>query len=95
MAATPTSLNFAFLRVHDTRLVQLGALAEKYFPEDPSTALFSMRQFVDRRIEFYFGSITRAPLELCADCAAYFASLLKTHEDDSNAPSTVKRRLTH
>ncbi len=47
MATTPTSLNFAFLRVHDTRLVHLGALAERYFSEDPSTALFKLRQFAE------------------------------------------------
>jgi type I restriction enzyme R subunit len=42
-----TSLNFAFLRVHDVRLVQLGALAERYFTDDPSTALFKLRQYAE------------------------------------------------
>jgi type I restriction enzyme R subunit len=32
-----SSSNFNFLEPHDTRLVQLGALAERYFADDPST----------------------------------------------------------
>lgn len=44
----PTS-NFAFLTVHDPQLVQLGALAERYFRDDPGTAIFKLRQFAGRR----------------------------------------------
>jgi type I restriction enzyme, R subunit len=39
--------NFAFLSVHDAQLVQLGTLAERYFREDPSTAIFKLRQFAE------------------------------------------------
>jgi type I restriction enzyme R subunit len=46
MPATP-SQNFAFLESHDSRLVQLGALAERYFAEDPSTTLFKLRQLAE------------------------------------------------
>jgi type I restriction enzyme, R subunit len=28
--------NFGFLDAHDTKLVQLGGLAERYFRDDPS-----------------------------------------------------------
>jgi type I restriction enzyme, R subunit len=42
----PTS-NFAFLSRHDTRLAQLGALAERYFRDDPGTAIFKLRQFAE------------------------------------------------
>ncbi|MBP8807499.1 MAG: type I restriction-modification system endonuclease [Kofleriaceae bacterium] len=42
---TPRSANFAFLVVHDPLLDHLGALAERYFADDPSTALFKLRQF--------------------------------------------------
>ena len=42
----PTS-NFAFLSVHDAQLVQLGALAERYFRDDPGTAIFKLRQFAE------------------------------------------------
>jgi type I restriction enzyme, R subunit len=42
----PTS-NFGFLSVHDAQLVQLGALAERYFRDDPATAIFKLRQFAE------------------------------------------------
>jgi type I restriction enzyme, R subunit len=41
----PASPNFGFLKVHDSQLVRLGALAEKYFAEDPNTCLIKLRQF--------------------------------------------------
>ncbi|MBK8715819.1 MAG: type I restriction-modification system endonuclease [Nannocystaceae bacterium] len=43
--AQQTSRNFGFLVVHDPLLDQLGALAERYFAEDPSTCLVKLRQF--------------------------------------------------
>jgi type I restriction enzyme, R subunit len=39
--------NFAFLSVHDAQLVQLAALAERYFRDDPGTAIFKLRQFAE------------------------------------------------
>jgi type I restriction enzyme R subunit len=45
MSTAPASPNFAFLRVHDPQLVRVGALAEKYFAEDPNTCLIKLRQF--------------------------------------------------
>jgi len=42
----PTS-NFAFLKAHDTQLAQLGSLAERYFRDDPGTAVFKLRQFAE------------------------------------------------
>ena len=44
-APSPTSANFGFLIVHDRLLDRLGALAERYFADDPSTALIKLRQF--------------------------------------------------
>ena len=41
----PDSPNFEFLRVHDGQLVRLGALAERYFKDDPNTSLLKIRQF--------------------------------------------------
>ncbi|MHC5859760.1 type I restriction endonuclease [Nostoc sp.] len=41
----PESLNFSFLAVHDQQLVRLGALAERYFADDPNTCLIKLRQF--------------------------------------------------
>jgi type I restriction enzyme R subunit len=40
-----TSGNFDFLKVHDPQLLRLGALAERYFHDDPNTCLFKLRQF--------------------------------------------------
>jgi type I restriction enzyme R subunit len=39
--------NFAFLSVHDAQLVQLAALAERYFRDDPGTTIFKLRQFAE------------------------------------------------
>ena len=39
--------NFGFLDVHDAKLLQLGALAERYFRDDPSTCLIKLRQFAE------------------------------------------------
>src|SRR5690349_13382975 len=39
------SANFDFLAKHDVQLVRLGALAERYFKEDPNTCLIKLRQF--------------------------------------------------
>jgi type I restriction enzyme R subunit len=44
---TAASANFQFLRSHDVQLVRLGALAERYFRDDPSTCLIKLRQFAE------------------------------------------------
>lgn len=41
------SANFGFLSVHDAKLTTLGGLAERYFRDDPSTAIFKLRQFAE------------------------------------------------
>lgn len=43
----PSAINFAFLEAHDRRLAILGALAERYFRDDPSTAIVKLRQFAE------------------------------------------------
>ena len=40
-----TSANFSFLAAHDPQLVRLGALAERYFKDDPTTSLIKLRQY--------------------------------------------------
>ena len=37
--------NFEFLKVHGQQLARLGALAERYFADDPPASLFKLRQF--------------------------------------------------
>lgn len=39
--------NFSFLDGDDTRLAKLGALAERYFRDDPSTSILKVRQFAE------------------------------------------------
>jgi type I restriction enzyme R subunit len=39
--------NFGFLSHYDAQLVRLGALAERYFTEDPNTCLIKLRQFAE------------------------------------------------
>lgn len=39
--------NFGFLSEHDERLSALGSLAERYFTDDPSTAIVKLRQFAE------------------------------------------------
>lgn len=41
------TVNFDFLRPHDLNLVRLAGLAERYFRDDPSTALIKLRQFAE------------------------------------------------
>jgi type I restriction enzyme R subunit len=43
----PVTDNFVFLSIHDARLVQRAALAERYFRQDPATAIFKLRQFAE------------------------------------------------
>lgn len=40
-----TSSNFSFLRSYEHQLDRLGALAERYFADDPNTCLMKLRQF--------------------------------------------------
>jgi type I restriction enzyme, R subunit len=39
--------NFAYLEAHDEQLVRLGMLAERYFADDPNTALLKLRQLAE------------------------------------------------
>jgi type I restriction enzyme, R subunit len=39
--------NFRFLDAHDIQLARLGALAERYFHDDPNTCLIKLRQFAE------------------------------------------------
>ena len=45
MAAEIRSANFTFMRAHDVQFDNLGALAERYFRDDPNTCLIKLRQF--------------------------------------------------
>lgn len=43
----PSRTNFAHLEAHDEQLVRLGMLAERYFADDPNTALLKLRQLAE------------------------------------------------
>ncbi len=47
MGGAPVSANFGFLAKHDPLLVSLGALAERYFADDPVGALTKLRLFAE------------------------------------------------
>jgi type I restriction enzyme R subunit len=47
MGGAYISPNFGFLAEQDQTLVRLGALAERYFRDDPSTTLLKLRQFAE------------------------------------------------
>lgn len=48
MASHPAiQSNFAQLAEHDEQLARLGALAERYFPNDPNTAILKLRQLAE------------------------------------------------
>ncbi len=44
---SPPRTNFAHLEAHDEQLVRLGMLAERYFADDPNTALLKLRQLAE------------------------------------------------
>ncbi|WP_300970722.1 DUF4145 domain-containing protein [Thiocapsa sp.] len=44
MPTEAVSRNFGFLRAYEPQLDRLGALAERYFADDPSTCLIKLRQ---------------------------------------------------
>ena len=44
---SPPRTNFAHLQAHDEQLVRLGMLAERYFADDPNTALLKLRQLAE------------------------------------------------
>jgi hypothetical protein len=46
-AAPIETANFGFLAKHDVQLMRLGALAERYFGDDPNTTLIKLRQFAE------------------------------------------------
>lgn len=47
MAKPPISRNFAFMAIYELQFDRLGALAERYFTDDPNTCLIKLRQFAE------------------------------------------------
>lgn len=49
--------NFSHLKEHDTQLLRLGVLAEKYFAEDPNTCLLKLRQLCEGLAQFLASAV--------------------------------------
>ncbi len=79
-----TSLNFSFLKAHDARLVHLGALAEKYFTEDPSTTLVKLRQYAE-----VMAKIVAARTATNVDAADTFSEILMRLKADRALPPSA------
>ena len=55
--------NFEYLHAYDAQLVRLGALAERYFKDDPNTCLIKLRQYAEllaQQVAARFGLFTSA-----------------------------------
>ena len=68
----PRSSNFRFLATHDAQLDRLGALAERYFADDPNTCLIKLRQLAELLAQH-----TAAGIGVMVDEALSFNDLLR------------------
>jgi type I restriction enzyme R subunit len=90
MLETLTSANFSFLAVHDAQLVRLGALAERYFKEDPVTCLIKLRQFGET-----LAQLVAAQSGLFRDTQELQADLLRRLKFDRVIPLEVGDLFHH
>ena len=87
---TSTNTNFGFLEPRAPALFRLAALAENYFPGDPSTSLIKLRQFGEvmaREIAAQTGALDRPD--------ASQSDLLRRFRADRIVPEEVVRLLHH
>lgn len=84
------SANFGFLAVYDAQLVRLGALAERYFKEDPNTCLLKLRQFGET-----LAQIVAAKAGLFADPQEAQADLLRRLKFERIVPREVGDLFHH
>ncbi len=76
--------NFAVLRRYDEQLLRLGLLAERYFPDDPNTALLKLRQLAEGLAQT---AASRAGLFTKAEEGQY--DLLRRLQDEGILPREV------
>jgi type I restriction enzyme R subunit len=82
--------NFVFLASHDQRLARLGALAERYFRDDPPAALVKLRQmgeFLVKDIAARHGALP--------DASASFDDVLRTLKTRSILPREMADLFFH
>lgn len=82
----PVSPNFAFLNSHDSQLVRLGTMAERYFKEDPVTCLMKLRQFGE-----LLAQLVAAKVGLYADAEEPQIRLLNRLSYNNLLPGEVER----
>lgn len=85
-----TSANFSFLAAHDPQLVRLGALAERYFKDDPNTCLIKLRQYGET-----LAQLVAAKLGLFRDAQEPQADLLRRLKFDRVVPREVGDLFHH
>src|ERR1039458_4201172 len=85
-----TSANFSFLAVHDPQLVRLGALAERYFKDDPTTSLIKLRQYGET-----LAQLVAAKAGLFRDTQEQQADLLRRLKFDKIVPREVGELFHH
>ncbi|HVZ70933.1 MAG TPA: type I restriction-modification system endonuclease [Polyangia bacterium] len=76
--------NFGHLEVHDEQLVRLGMLAERYFPDDPNTALLKLRQLTELLAQLV---ATKVGIYTSRDEAQY--DLLRRLQDQGILPREI------
>jgi type I restriction enzyme, R subunit len=81
---TVATSNFAFLAGYDAQLVRLGALAERYFPDDPNTCLIKLRQLAE-----LLAQQVAARVGLYASADEPFSDLLRRLKAERAAPREV------
>src|SRR5438309_558300 len=90
MSEQLTSANFSFLAVHDAQLVRLGALAERYFKDDPTTSLIKLRQYGE-----VLAQLVAAKAGLFGDPQEQQADLLRRLKFDRVVPREVGDLFHH
>ena len=84
MASNFGGSNFGHLKIYDEQLVRLGMLAERYFPEDPNTALLKLRQLAELLAQLV---ATRVALYTSRDEAQF--DLLRRLQDQGILPREI------
>lgn len=79
-----TRTNFAHLEAHDEQLVRFGMLAERYFAEDPNTALLKLRQLAE-----LLAQLVATKVGLYTSCEEAQYDLLRRLQDQGILPREV------
>jgi type I restriction enzyme R subunit len=85
-----TSANFSFLAAYDAQLVRLGALAERYFKDDPTTSLIKLRQYGET-----LAQLVAAKAGMFGDPQEPQADLLRRLKFDRVVPREVGELFHH